>query len=524
MTEKELIKRLEKVPNITSEDKKVGIFFNNLNLTFHGGGVNLFNSLNKKIGEIDLIFSDDEENILFLVEVSKQKKATSQKIDHFLSKWSDKNNLTLLKKKLNIRYKTIFKLYFDWSNKDETNVSASLDHTLKDKTNLVIYKDDYRYFEQTLNTIGLWAKNDFYNFLDVIPRNLHSEIEAIGFYIGDNKAFVYADEVDNILKYSYVFRRRKNLIGYQRMVEEKRVNVIAKTIEKHNTITFPNSIILNSHKKLTSEKFEIEDCPIVLKINIPQGFCSCRIIDGQHRLMGFSKTGKYVRQDFLLPVVIFENLDAAKEIETFIEINHKQKKLDSNLILLLKRDSNWNVTDVEYFEKISVIIAEKLNKTSELKDNIYFGYAGEAKGKKITISTLHSLIKKNNFTGLNEPLFQKNNSDEITPYLKIKEILSFVGNHFKNKKGFFLSNVGLRILFRFVQIFERNRIRGNISISMEDAIKEISKLFKTKALEDEIKNYYGEGGALAASDLIIEKLKEASDNYENMETDLRRLK
>jgi DGQHR domain-containing protein len=521
MTLPELIQRIEAAPNSTKEDLRVGVFLFNLGLSFKTANKKIKDKSQKDIGEIDLIFIDEEEDILFLIEVSNQTDKTSQKINHFFSKWANETNIQSLKKQFAITQKRVYKLNFDIVHRKGES-SASLNHVLEDASNKMISIEDLKYFEGTFNAIGKWARNDLYSYLDIKPRSIHEDIPAIAFYIGNQRAFVYADHVSNILKYSYVYRRRKNDIGYQRMVQQGRVGSISKAIRKSTTLTFPNSIILNSNCILTSEKFTKEQCPASLKMKIPKTFCNFRIIDGQHRLLGFSKIGDFKRSEFLLPVVIFENLEQSKEVQTFIEINHKQKKLDSNLILTLKKDFDWKPSDEEYFEKISVLIAQKLNRNSELRQNIFFGYADEKKGKKITVATLHSVIKKNNLIGINTHLFQKNPSDIETPYLKIREVFSFIGIYFKQGKSFFFTNKGLRILFRILQMFEKNKQNDNIGLPMEELIKDLSKLFKTINFLKALEKFYGEGGARAATEKIINSLKRRT-KYKSFETDLRKI-
>ena len=518
----QVVQKIKNAKNSTNEDVSVGTLLFNLGLDFITAGKEIKDDKGKLIGEIDLIFADDEEDILFLIEVSKKEKNTSQKIDHFLSKWSNDNNIKLLKKSLQKTQKRIYKLNFDLSSKTGEK-SSSLNHVLEDTSNKVISKGDLHYFEETYRAIGKWARNDLYSFLEIKPKSLHTTIPAIVFYIGDHRAFIYADRVNNILKYSYVYRRRQSDIGYQRMVQQSRIGSIAKTIRKSKTITFPNSIILNSKSVLTTKTFKRDECPTSVDIHIPKTFCNFRIIDGQHRLMGFAKMGDFKRDEYILPIVILEDLTQAKEVQTFIEINHKQKKLDSNLILTLKKDFDWQVEDEEYFEKISVLVAQKLNSNSELKGNIYFGYADEKRGNKITVTTLHSVIKKNNLTGIKTHLYQKTTGDVETPYRKIKEAFSIIATHFKQNNHFFSSNKGLRILFRILQLFEKNKLNGNIDLTIDDLIKHLRELFKKNNLLALIDEYYGEGGARAATEKVIEELKNHSVKYASFEADLRKI-
>jgi len=511
----------------TVQEIEVTTLLVNLGLKYIFNNKKITDKNNGDIGEIDLCFLDETENILFIIEVAKQNKNTSQKVDHFFSKWSDKNNLKILYNKYSLTPDKTYKINFDlYIRKDEEDFKnkASLKHIINEE-NVLIGFNDFQYFNKTQSIIDKWAKNDFYNYLNINSNSGFIEIDAIAFKTGGERAYVYADKVSNILRYAYISRRRDNENGYQRMVEQGRIGSILKTIRRGNTITFPNSIILNSNDVLSHNKIDKDEVPQVVKIKIPNGFCSYKVIDGQHRLMGFAKMGDLNRNDYSLPVVILENLDKSKEIQTFIEINHKQKKLDSNLILSLKAEFNWKINDNEYFEKISVLIARLLNKNSELKDNIFFGYADEKKGNKVTITTLHSAIKKNNFIGLNTQFYQTDNNDFNGPYSKIKELLSTIAKVFKSEKNIFLTNKGIRILFRYIHILLKNQFKETlVNKSLEDNLKDLYKSFNKKSVSKSLEDYYGEGGANKAVEMLIQQLKESNDDYIDFEADLRKLK
>ncbi len=517
---KQIISKIKSVPNTNEDDIQVATLLFNLGLTFKGAGKIVKNNKGEKIGELDLIFKDENEDVLFIIEVSRQDKKATQKVGHFFSKWSNKSNLDFLKRQHHLIAKDIYKLNFDLKQrKVPVSEKASLKHILN-KRNIIINKLDFDYFLSSYNKISKWAKNDLYNFLGFKSDAGFTKVPAIVFHTGTQRIFVYADKVENILRYAYIYRRRENEMGYQRMIEQKRIGSILKTIKRKKTITFPNSIILNSDSKLTKQAFHPDDTPKAVTIDVPKGYCKCRIIDGQHRLMGFAKMGALLRNDFSLPIVILEKLNQAKEIETFIEINHKQKRLDSNLILSLKADFPWKETDEEYFEKISVLVARELSESSELKEKIFFGYADEKKGDKITVTTLDSAFRKNNFIGSNSPLFQKKPSDVQEPYNHVKDLFATVGAIFKNEKRIFYTNLGIRILFRYVRIYLKNYSEAKTTKNLTESFEMLRKMLPGNQLNQTIKDNYGEGGAKAAVDVLIEHLKKDSD-YQNLESDLR---
>ncbi|MDH3395142.1 MAG: hypothetical protein OEL52_03195 [Nitrosopumilus sp.] len=98
------------------------------------------------------------------------------------------------------------------------------------------------------------------------------------------------ERVDTLLNSCYISRRRRNSYdpGYQRTLNEKRISNIQQNIENQNGLAFPNSILIYS-PKLSDNIIPKEECPKSTTTRFPTSFCSCRVIDGQHRLLGFSK-------------------------------------------------------------------------------------------------------------------------------------------------------------------------------------------------------------------------------------------
>ena len=97
-------------------------------------------------------------------------------------------------------------------------------------------------------------------------------------------------------------------------------------INRPDSLTFPNSILIST-PRLTEQIIPKENCPKITKINFPTSYTSCKIIDGQHRLLGFSKIPPELQQDHSLPVIAIPDLGENMEIKTFIAINTNQKRM-----------------------------------------------------------------------------------------------------------------------------------------------------------------------------------------------------
>ncbi|MBF0889606.1 DGQHR domain-containing protein [Gluconobacter sp. LMG 1745] len=115
--------------------------------------------------------------------------------------------------------------------------------------------------------------------------------------------------------------------GFQRELDEKRALEIARYIDEEEG-TIPNSIVLSAQS--------VADLKIVgrgktLEFNrLPGAFL---ILDGQHRVYGFSKAKTTLR----VPVVIYNGLSRRDETRLFIDINTKQKPVPSQLLLDIKQ-------------------------------------------------------------------------------------------------------------------------------------------------------------------------------------------
>lgn len=122
-------------------------------------------------------------------------------------------------------------------------------------------------------------------------------------------------------------RKEDPKTGFQRTLDEKRALEIAQYIDAGGSI--PNSIVLSAQPAANlkiigrSKTLEFTDAPGAFFI-----------LDGQHRVYGFSKAKK---KDLRVPVVIYNGLSRAQESRLFIDINTKQRPVPSQLLLDIKK-------------------------------------------------------------------------------------------------------------------------------------------------------------------------------------------
>lgn len=114
--------------------------------------------------------------------------------------------------------------------------------------------------------------------------------------------------------------------GFQRLLDENRAQQIADYIDK-GFGSIPNSIVVSAQQE--AELKVVGKGKTLQFRDTPKAFL---ILDGQHRVFGFSKAETKLR----VPVVIYNNLSRQDETRLFIDINTKQRPVPNELLLDIK--------------------------------------------------------------------------------------------------------------------------------------------------------------------------------------------
>ena len=486
------------------------------------------------VGEIDLVFRLQRDGFLFvfLIEVSANSYGQNQKIDHFFSRWSNQRNLDLILREVHMTGAKNLRLYIDMSRDSKNSDLSSVKHHLgkSESANQVMFLDDVEYFQSVLESVGKWARSDLLSFLRVPISRTSLKVNGIQFYLDDIPAFCFVSDVRTLLDSCYISRRLEDRRGYQRALNQDRLRNIEKDIEDRKIVAFPNSIIINCEDVLASTIAPPHDCPKSIEVTLPTSYCSCCVVDGQHRLLGFSRLEEAELSQRYLPVVAFQKLPLDDEVKLFIDINSKQKRIDSNLIEDLKADFRWdpNQNYREHTGRLIVLIARELDRKGPLRARIFFGGAREVKQGKITLTTFVSVLRENQLIGGKKHFWQSDpmSEDFEEPLEKTKNFFSSLLKvfHADSDAGrFLLGNIGLRIIFRTIRVLERNSRAGAPSIENAKFLEDLHQVLNTKVIA-ELETLYGGGGGLKGSNRIIETLQEKfPKRYEPIEVDLRRL-
>ena len=200
--------------------------------------------------------------------------------------------------------------------------------------------------------------------------------------MGGETFYTFLIRPDELLKIAYVGHKAsrdiENLETYQRMLQPRRLKKIAEYINGGGK--FPTNIVVNLKTgKKTKLRFDVKDKygeEALGALHLPPIYASAWIIDGQHRLYGYAYArGKegFNQDSTGLPVLAYENLPADKEMNLFIDINSKQVKVKTGLLVELYADLHWRSSDPEEaFQALLSRIASRLNsvRTSPFHDRM----------------------------------------------------------------------------------------------------------------------------------------------------------
>lgn len=234
-------------------------------------------------------------------------------------------------------------------------------------------------------SFGLFLKEDY---MKRYSRHSQTAVKVIQ---GNRHFYIAAIKSDILAKCCYAVDRDKDPVkGFQRVLSEKRAINIAKYIDNEDA-TIPTSIILSA-KPNAGFKYDATGKKTI-SFSVRSG--SFLILDGQHRLFGFSKANKSLR----IPVCIYDDLSVVDEVKLFIDINTTQKGVPRELLLDIQHMAeNENETDEQLriiFDHLSDNPKSPLyglmSKTSKAKGKVSRVTFNQALRRVIFSETLSSL-------------------------------------------------------------------------------------------------------------------------------------
>ena len=226
-----------------------------------------------------------------------------------------------------------------WSEED---LKRAENHNIK-----VIRDLELLYFEEFSKKIGPAARYQFHaEYLEgqKVPALTGRKVAAVKTKLGGTTAYMFSALAKDILRIAFVnhrdLRDPSGAPSYQRIVKPNRLKQIGKFLDEKGF--FPNTILLNFHKKPTFEQGAKDETSGVTfgQLILPDKYKSCWVIDGQHRLYGTA----YTENEFTDPLffIAFDKVTPAAEANIFVEINAKQATVPAALISALDSEVKWD--------------------------------------------------------------------------------------------------------------------------------------------------------------------------------------
>jgi DNA sulfur modification protein DndB len=200
-----------------------------------------------------------------------------------------------------------------------------------------------------------------------IPELKNVRVPAIRGKLGGRTFYSFVSTPEQLLKICFVNHRTLAdplaLPTYQRLVKRSRLKAIGEFIKSDGF--FPTNILINFDEKRRFDKKETDGMADVQvgDLHMPDKYKSAWIVDGQHRLYGYSLIDpKYSKQN--VAVIAFEELRREEEANLFVTINHEQKSVPRTLLDELDADLKWGSSvPAERLASISARIVQALTET-----------------------------------------------------------------------------------------------------------------------------------------------------------------
>lgn len=282
---------------------------------------------------------------------------------------------------------------------------------------IVFFSDStIQYYSELVKHLGTCARFQLLGNLlaNTEIKNMQNKIPAIRGQMGGFDYYEFSIEPEKLLKIGYVLHRseaNKNMMPtYQRIIKKKRLKEVQTFID--NGGYFPNSLIISIDTKGRGLQFDQSPTKVegalsrLGVLHLPKRYHSAYIIDGQHRLYGYSDS-EYARTN-TIPVVAFVDLERSEQLKIFMDINENQKAVSKTLRVTLNSDMLWDAPDYnDRREALRSKIAQMCGEepTSPLLGRVVIGEDEKNSTKCITIEAIQQALKRTRFFSI----YGKNN-------------------------------------------------------------------------------------------------------------------
>lgn len=351
------------------------------------------------------VFAKDDESVLII----ECKSALKDKVGDF------KEQLEAMKSKKGGIINTISALFPTTKPKfkyilatSRLGLSDNDQQRLESIDGIHFYEEIIDYYYLLFSQIGIAARYQLLGSLfagQEIP-DLENKIPAIEGKMGGHTYYSFSIEPEKLLKIGFVLHRNKaneNMMPtYQRLIKKNRLKEIHAFIDEDKGY-FPNSIIINivsdKNKKMVFDQSNNQVPDAISRIGVlhlPKKYRSAYIIDGQHRLYGYSNS--QYKSSNTIPVVALVNLDRAEQVKLFMQINENQKAVPKDLRNTLNADLLWDSDS--YINQIRAIKSKIAINLGENRRSPLFGKITIGEDKRaITTESINLALNRSDFFG-----------------------------------------------------------------------------------------------------------------------------
>ena len=219
---------------------------------------------------------------------------------------------------------------------------------------------------------------------EVAPRIIHlrdDEVPALAVKIGKKReAFVFSVNAHLLLPRALVSHREVHdpdgaIKGYQRMLSKSRLKAIAKHIQTYKTFPTPIVVVLDKNVRFDPGKADQATARNRLgHLWLPGKPRSIQIVDGQHRLFGYSLVAW--DDDHILHVIGYRSAPDLDPARMFVDINSKQKPVTSGLMWELFPDIYDQEHPDHFRAMVSVAVESSLGPLKKRVRHITSGSRG----------------------------------------------------------------------------------------------------------------------------------------------------
>ena len=279
-----------------------------------------------------------------------------------------------------------------------------------------------RYYNDLSEHLGSAARYQLLGnlFAKTEIKGMDSNVPAIEGKMGTFTYYTFLIEPERLLKLSYILHRNKAnhklMPTYQRLIKKDRLKAIRKFVDEGGYV--PNSLIVSIDTNGKGVVFEQSSTRTENNLSrmgilkLPKTYQSLYVIDGQHRLYGYSDS-KFASSNSI-PVVAFVDMKKHDQVKMFMDINENQKSVPKGLRNTLNIDLLWNAElYAQRQEALRLDLGQQLGEDtkSPLYGRIVTGEDLSNTKRCITLDYINDAFKQSNFFNV----YKKNKNEVLVP-------------------------------------------------------------------------------------------------------------